>query len=166
MVWISGASSGIGKELALVLAKNGVRLCLSARRETELEKVKKDCLAASGNQLMPDDVLVLKMDMLETDKQQEHFERVLAYFGQIDVLVNNAGRSQRAKWQDVELSVDREVFELDVFSVVSLTRIYANFLLRTGRKGHVAVTSSAAGLIGVPGSCSYVGAKFAIHVNH
>lgn len=165
MVWISGASSGIGKQLAVVLAKNGVRLCLSARREAELEKVKQECLAASGSQLSSDDVLVLKMDMLETDKHEANFERVLAYFGQIDVLVNNAGRSQRAKWQDVNLNVDREVFELDVFSVVNLTRIYVKHLLATGHKGHVAVTSSSAGLIGVPDSCSYVGAKFAIHVN-
>lgn len=165
VVWISGASSGIGKHLALVLAKHGVRLCLSARRQAELELVRTECLAVAGSLLQPNDVLVLQMDVLRTDEQKTHFNRVLDHFGRIDVLVNNAGRSQRANWQDVELTVDREVFDLDVFAVVNLTRIYLNHVLQTQRKGHVAVTSSAAGLIGVPSSCSYVGAKFAIHVS-
>lgn len=164
VVWVTGASSGIGKQLAIVLAQHGVRLCLAARREVELEQVKQECLAASSNQLKPDDVLVLKMDLLEFNNHQTYFNKVLAHFGHIDVLVNNAGRSQRANWQDVDIQVDRDVFELDVFSVVNLTRIYVNYLLKSCKRGHVAVTSSSAGLIGVPGSCSYVGAKFAIHV--
>lgn len=165
MVWVTGASSGIGKQLALVLATNGVRLCLAARREVELEQVKQACLTASDGQLNADDVLVLKMDLLEFGKHQSYFDKVVAHFGHIDVLVNNAGRSQRANWQDVDIQVDRDVFELDVFSVIHLTRIYVNYLLNSKKQGHVAVTSSSAGLIGVPDSCSYVGAKFAIHVS-
>lgn len=165
VVWVTGASSGIGKHLALALAKHGVRLCLAARREVELEQVKKECLSASNNQLNPDDVLVLKMDLLQFNNHQTYFNKVLAHFGHIDVLVNNAGRSQRANWQDIDIQVDRELFELDVFSVVNLTRIYVNYLLKSNKRGHVAVTSSVAGLIAVPGSCSYVGAKFAIQVS-
>lgn len=165
VVWVTGASSGIGKQLALVLAKHGVRLCLAARRQVELEQVKQECLDVAKNQLKPEDVLVLPMDLLQFNNHQTYFNKVLEHFGHIDVLVNNAGRSQRANWHEVDIEVDRELFELDVFSVVSLTRIYVNYLLKSKKRGHVAVTSSSAGLIPVPSSCSYSGAKFAIHVN-
>lgn len=162
MIWITGASSGIGKSLAIVLARHGIKLCLSARREEELEKVKLECLA--GSPLKSSDIFVLKMDMLETDKHQEYFDQVLKYFGQVDVLVNNAGRSQRALWQDIDLKVDRELFDLDLFSVVNLSRIYVRHVVKNSLEGHIAITSSSAGLLGVPNSCSYVGAKHALHV--
>lgn len=165
VVWVTGASSGIGKGLAICLAKNGVKLVLSARREDELEKVKQDCLNLSSKLLSKDDILVLKMDMLEISKQEEHFETVINHFGGLDVLVNNAGRSQRAPWELVELSVDRELFELDVFSVINLCRIAVKYFDKINKRGHLAVTSSGAGIVGVPFSPSYCGAKHAIHVN-
>ncbi|KAJ6635806.1 Dehydrogenase/reductase SDR family member 7 [Pseudolycoriella hygida] len=161
VVWITGASSGIGKSLAIVLARHGVKLCLSARREDELEITKQQCLAESS--LKPSDILVLKMDMLQNDKHEDYFNRVVQHFGRIDVLVNNAGRSQRALWQNIDLQVDRALFELDVFSVVNLTRIYVKYVEKNSFEGHVVVTSSGAGLIGVPNSGSYVGAKHALH---
>lgn len=164
MVWITGASSGIGKYLAIVLARNGVRLCLSSRREAELEAVKELCLRASNGSLAANDVMVVKMDMLEISQHHHCFDRVIKHFGNVDVLVNNAGRSQRAAWQDIHLTVDRELFELDVFSVVNLSRCYIKYLLANNVTGHIAVTSSGAGLLGVPMSGSYVGAKHALHV--
>lgn len=165
MVWITGASSGIGKHLALVLAQNGVRLCISARRETELEHVKSECVRVSNTQLQSNDVLVLKMDMLDFDGHQKYFDHVLRHFGHIDILVNNAARSQRANFENIPIEIDRELFELGVFSVINLSRIFVKYLLRTNRKGHIAVTSSLAGLTSFTGSCSYVGAKFALHVS-
>jgi len=161
VVWVTGASSGIGKSLAIVLARHGVKVCLSARREEVLEKVKLECLA--GSPLKPADIFVLKMDMLQTEKHQEYFDQVIKHFGRVDVLVNNAGRSQRALWQNIDLQVDRELFELDVFSVVNLSRIYVKYVEKNSLEGHIAVTSSSAGLLGVPNSGSYVGAKHAIH---
>lgn len=141
-----------------------MKLCLSARRENELEKVKQECLLASSS-LKPADIFVLKMDMLQTDKHEEYFGQVIKHFGQVDVLVNNAGRSQRALWQNIELKVDRELFDLDVFSIVNLSRVYIRYVEKHSLVGHIAVTSSTAGLLGVPNSCSYVGAKHAIHVS-
>lgn len=164
VVLITGASSGIGKYLAIVLARNGVRLCLSARREAELEAVKELCLRASNGALAANDVMVMKMDMLDIPQHQHYFDRVVKHFGHVDVLVNNAGRSQRAAWQDIELTVDRELFDLDVFAVVNLSRCYIKYLLAKNVIGHIAVTSSAAGLLGVANSASYVGAKHALHV--
>lgn len=166
VVWITGASSGIGKYLALELAKHGVKLCISARRELELEKVKEECLVQSSSLLKPNDILVLKMDMLEIDKHKEHFEKVLTHFdGQLDILVNNAGRSQRAKWEEIDVQIDRDLFELDVFSILNLSRIFVRHIEKYSRKGHLAVVSSLAGVIIAPNSASYVGAKFAINVS-
>lgn len=164
-VWITGASSGIGKQLAIVLAQNGVKLCISARRENELNNVKAECLNKSKI-LNDNDILILKMDMLDIDSHQLCFEKVLAHFGMINVLVNNAGRSQRANWEDIELTVDRELFELDVFSILNLSRIYVRYVERNNLPGHLVVTSSAAGLMIVPFSASYCGAKYAINVSY
>lgn len=117
--------------------------------------------------LKPEDILVLPMDILDNDKHQQHFDKVVKHFnGQLDVLVNNAGRSQRAQFKDIELKVDREMFELDVFSIINLTRIYVNYVVKERNGvGHVAVTSSSVGLMAVPNSASYNGAKHAIHVS-
>lgn len=164
VVWITGASSGIGRALAISLAKNGVRLALSARREPELQDVRKDCLEQSAGLLSPNDVLVLPMDMLELATHQQRFDQVLQHFGSIDVLVNNAGRSQRASWEDIVVQVDRDLFELDVFSVMHLSRIVVrHFVKQTGGRGHLAVTSSMAGMCPVPFSATYCAAKHALN---
>lgn len=160
VVWITGASSGIGKQLAIELAKHHVKLCISARSSDRLQAVKEECLKQS-KLLRPNDIFVLKMDMLDIDQHQRYFDTVVNHFGGLDILVNNAGRSQRASFEEIDLSVDRELFELDVFSIVNLTRIYVRHC--KGR-GHVAVTSSSVGLISVPNSASYTAAKHAIHV--
>lgn len=157
---MTGASSGIGKALAIELAKNNVKLVISSRNVDQLEAVKAECLKQS-KRLQPNDVMVLKLDMLEIDSHQKCFDAVIKYFGEIDILVNNAGRSQRAEFEEIDLMVDRALFELDVFSIVNLTRIYVR---HTKGQGHVAVTSSSLGLISAPNSASYTAAKHAIHV--
>lgn len=102
--------------------------------------------------------------MTDIQSQRKHFLHAVRHFGSVDVLVNNAGRSQRAMWADTELSVDKELFELNVFSVINLTRVALEHFRARG-VGHVAVVSSLAGVIGVPYSGSYTGSKHAIHVN-
>ncbi|XP_023307571.2 dehydrogenase/reductase SDR family member 7 [Lucilia cuprina] len=164
VVWITGASSGIGKGLALNLARHGVRLVLSARREALLEEVKEECLAEAKGLLAAKDVLVLPMDMLKLETHNRCLLEVLNYFGKLDILVNNAGRSQRANWEDIDIQVDRELFELDVFSVLHLSRLVVHYFLeQAGGKGHIAATSSVAGLTTVPFSASYCGAKHALN---
>ncbi|XP_071447907.1 dehydrogenase/reductase SDR family member 7 isoform X2 [Hetaerina americana] len=111
-----------------------------------------------------DDIFVLPMDVTNLESHQACFDKVIAEFGQLDILVNNAGRSQRANWEEIETQVDQEMFNLNVLSVISLTRVAVRyFMAREEGGGHVAVTSSVAGLFGVPFSGSYTGAKHAIH---
>lgn len=162
--WITGASSGIGKSLALELAKNSVKLVLSARRTEELNKVKEECLKISPH-INEENILVLPMDLLDFESHESKFKTVLDTFGNLDILVNNAGRSQRVKsWDSIDIKVDRELFELDVFSVVNLTRVVVKyFKTHKNGQGHIAITSSGAGLVPVPFSPTYCGAKFAIN---
>ncbi|XP_001603507.1 dehydrogenase/reductase SDR family member 7 [Nasonia vitripennis] len=161
VVWITGASSGIGEHLAYELAKGGCKLVLSARREAELYKVKTNCLAINPN-LQDHDIHVLVFDVRAIESHQRVFDNVLSTYGRLDVLVNNAGRSQRAHWEQIDLAVDKEVFDLNTFSVVHLTRLAVKQFLHQGG-GHVAVTSSLAGILGAPFSASYTGSKHAIH---
>ncbi|XP_069688763.1 dehydrogenase/reductase SDR family member 7-like isoform X2 [Periplaneta americana] len=161
VVWITGASSGIGEHIALALAKGGAKLVLSARRFNELERVKQACLEV-GKNLRDPDILVLPMDVTVTDRMEFHFRQVLEHFGKLDILVNNAGRSQRAMWEDIELGVDREMFDLNVFGVIALSRIVVRHFQKK-KEGHVVVTSSLAGVKAAPFSGSYSGAKHALH---
>jgi NADP-dependent 3-hydroxy acid dehydrogenase YdfG len=91
VVWITGASSGIGEALAKQYARQGAKLVLSARRVAELERVKQACIELGS---AASDVFVLPMDLLKVDDMPEQVELVLSHFGQLDVLINNAGISQ------------------------------------------------------------------------
>ncbi|KAG8223158.1 hypothetical protein J437_LFUL015370 [Ladona fulva] len=161
VIWVTGASSGIGEATAVALASGGAQLVISARRESELERVKNRCI--EEGKLKGEDIYVLPMDVTVMDKHQEYFDDVIRKFGKLDMLVSNAGRSQRANWEEIETAVDQEMFELNVFSVMSLTRIAVKYFLTRKEGGHVAVTSSIAGVLGVPFSGSYNGAKHALH---
>ncbi|KAL7726820.1 hypothetical protein ACLKA6_017230 [Drosophila palustris] len=164
VVWITGASSGIGRALAVSLARQGVRLVLSARRVEQLERVQEECLAVARGLLATKDVLILPMDMLQLDKHESCLFKVLNHFDRLDVLVNNAGRSQRANWTEIEIQVDRDLFELDVFSVVHLSRLVVRYFMeQNGGRGHIAATSSIAGFSPVPFSATYCAAKHALN---
>lgn len=162
VVFITGASSGIGEYTAYALAKHGVKLVLAARRRNELERVKRKCLELSNGSLIDSDVLVIAMDMCDLVSHKMHFQNAIRHFGHVDVLFNNAGRSQRAMWENIDITVDKDLFELNVFSVINLSRVALEHFNQRG-EGHVAVTSSLAGVIGVAYSGSYTGAKHAIH---
>ncbi|XP_046687421.1 dehydrogenase/reductase SDR family member 7-like [Homalodisca vitripennis] len=158
VIWITGASSGIGASLAEVLAANGAKLVISARNAGNLSKVKQKCIAAG---LPATDVLILPMDVLEIQKHEQYFQQVIAHYGQLDILVNNAGRSQRALWEDIDIAVDKEIFKLNVFSVVSLARLAVRYFNEKGG-GHLVTMSSLAGVVGAPYSGSYTATKHAI----
>lgn len=119
--------------------------------------------ALSKGKLIKTDILVLPLDVSDIKSHQGLFDEVIEAFGNLDILVNNAGRSQRAIWEDIEIEVDRNLFELNVFGMINLSRIAVKYFLSKGQ-GHIAVTSSTAGIIGAPFSGSYTASKHAIHV--
>ncbi|CAG7815517.1 unnamed protein product [Allacma fusca] len=87
IVWITGASSGIGEAIAKQLAEAGAKLVLSARRTTELERVKKECLKNSG--LHDSDILVLPLDVTNFESHEKSLEKVLDHFGTLDVFLTS-----------------------------------------------------------------------------
>lgn len=120
-------------------------------------------LEASKGLLTDRDILVIPLDVTDTSTHATAFDRAVRHFGHVDVLYNNAGRSQRAFWEDIDLEVDKEMFNLNVFGVVNLSRIAVAHFKKRG-SGIVAVNSSIAGVLGVPFSGTYTGSKHAIHV--
>ncbi len=156
VVWITGASSGIGEAMALQFAQEGARLVLSARRESELERVK----IATG--LAPSEVLVLPLDMEQEGLFEAAVDKVISHFGQIDVLVNNAGISQRGHVQHSGMDVYKRLINLNYLAVVALTKAVIPIFLKQ-KSGHFVAISSISGKLGSPMRAGYAASKHALH---
>lgn len=155
VVWITGASSGIGEATAYAFAREGARLILSSRRPDELERVRRACER-------PDDHLVIPLDLTRTADFPAAVAEVLARRGHIDVLLNNGGVSQRALAADADLAVERALMEVNYFGPVALTKAVLPSMLAR-RAGHLAIVSSVMGYLGTPGRSTYAAAKHALH---
>ena len=151
VVWITGASSGIGEALAYAFAAEGALLVLSARREEELQRVAKAC----GN------AYVLPFDMLSVAEHADRVQEVINTYGRLDYLVLNAGVSQRSFVKDTAFDVYRRLFEVNFFSIVSLTQ--AVLPIFTAQKSGVFVPiASVAGRISTPRRAAYGATKHAL----
>lgn len=160
VAWITGAGSGVGRATALELASHGVKVVLSDVDEQAIEDVKYTLVAQEL--LSERDVLVLPMDVTKFDEHSKLFEKVLERFNRLDILVNCAGRSQSARFQDISMEVHKAMFDLNVFSHVHLTQtVIPHWLER--RSGHVVVISSVASKIALPDSATYNATKAALH---
>jgi NAD(P)-dependent dehydrogenase (short-subunit alcohol dehydrogenase family) len=157
-VWITGGSSGIGEALALQFSSEGAKIVLSSRREEELNRVRSLCI---NRGLDAGHVLVLPLDVTDHESMPAAVERVTGAFGGIDMLINNAGISQRSLCVDTDMSVYRQIFEVDVLGQIALTKTVLPLMLEQ-RSGHIAITSSVAGKIGVPQRTGYCAAKHAV----
>ena len=151
---ITGASSGIGEALALQASRQGARLILTSRRESELARVRGLCER-------PEQVALLPLDLTAFDPA-DALRRAEAFFGQVEVLVNNAGWSQRSLTVDTQMETYRRLMELDFFAPVALTRAVLPGMLARGG-GHVVMVSSVVGKFGAPLRSGYAAAKHALH---
>lgn len=155
VIWITGASSGIGEALAYAFSAEGARLILSSRRVEELERVKKTCLHS-------EQVKILPLDLLDASLLEARTAQAIAAFGQIDIMVHNGGISQRSLVIETDMAVHRQLMELDYFSYVALTRyLLPHFAAR--QSGHFVVVSSVMGKLGTPMRSAYAAAKHALH---
>ncbi|XP_036240850.1 dehydrogenase/reductase SDR family member 7 [Molothrus aeneus] len=159
VVWVTGASSGIGEELSYQLAKLGALLAISARREDELQRVKKKCLQISS--LSENDILVLRLDLTDRSSHEAATNSVLKHFGKIDVLVNNGGRSQRSLFVDTNLDVYNAIIELNYLGTISLTKYVLNHMIQR-KKGKIVTVSSVMGIMGAPLATGYCASKHAL----
>lgn len=156
VVWITGASSGLGEALAKECALQGAQVILTARRFEELEKVRVSLLH-------PDQHFSVCADITNEEQVRHAYEQVLAHKGRIDWLINNAGLSQRALITDTTMQTERAIMEVDYFSQVYLTKtVLPTFLAQ--KSGRIAFVSSVAGLLGTQYRATYSAAKAAIHM--
>ena len=155
VIWITGASSGIGKALAVELSKNNCKLILSARRGDVLNEVKKEC---SNNR----NIEVLPFDLADYQNMQEICKEAINYFSKIDILINNGGISQRSLIIDTDISVDKKLMEIDYLGTVALTKaLLPHFILN--KSGHFVTVTSLMGKFSSPYRSAYCGAKHALH---
>ncbi|XP_070577040.1 dehydrogenase/reductase SDR family member 7-like [Ptychodera flava] len=159
VIWITGASSGIGEELAYQLSGIGSKLILSARRKSELERVKSTCLQRGVTE--DEDIMILPLDLSVFDSHPSAAQKVLSKFDKIDILVNNAGRTQRSYAPDTSFEVDKECIKLNVIGTMSLTKAVLPDMVKR-KSGHIVIISSIAGKIPAALQTAYCGAKFAL----
>ncbi len=152
VVWITGASSGIGEALAREYARRGARLVLSARSQDKLQSLADE---------LGGETLVLPLDVTDFDAMPAKTEQVLQHFGQIDILINNAGVSQRGWAEACGFAVDRRLMDINFFGPVALTRAVLPHMRRR-KQGVIAVTSSVMGKVQTPRRTAYAASKHAI----
>lgn len=155
-VWITGASSGIGEALAYAFAEQGANLILSSRNEKELCRVRAAC---SPN---AQEIQVVPLDVSKYDEVFKIAEKVLSQVGKIDVLINNAGISQRGLAQDTDFEVVKKIMDIDYFGTIALTKAVLPSMLMH-KLGHIVVVTSVVGHVGTPGRSAYSAAKHALH---
>jgi dehydrogenase/reductase SDR family protein 7 len=162
VIWVVGASSGIGASLAEQLAACGAKLVISGTKTNNLYTVKQKCLN-QNSKLTSDDVLVLPFDISDIEGHKRRYDQVIEQFGHLDILVNNAGRACLEMFEDTSSELDRELFGINVFGVIALTRLVVKDWYATKRPGYITVTSSIAGKQGTPVSAAYAASKHALH---
>ncbi|PSQ96284.1 MAG: short chain dehydrogenase [Bacteroidetes bacterium SW_9_63_38] len=155
LVWITGASSGIGEALAYDLSRRGARLVLSSRRGDALCDVRERCVR-------PEEHVVQTLDLAEPESLHAAAERVRSEVGPVDVLINNGGISQRGTAADTDMAAVRRIMEVNFFGAVELTKAVLPTMQRRGR-GHIAVVSSVVGKFSTPLRTSYAASKHALH---
>ena len=155
VVIITGASSGIGRALAEVFGRAGAKIVITGRNEANLSETSRQ-LAAQGIDNLP----VVADVSVEADNRRMADEAVRRH-GRIDVLINNAGISMRALFEDVDLDVIRKVMDINFYGTLYATKYCLPHLLKTG--GSVVGISSIAGFRGLPARAGYSASKFAVN---
>ena len=154
-VWITGASSGIGRALSIELSLQNAKLILSSRDVNSLELVKKECKT-------PQNITVIPLDLEDYTRFSKKVTEAIAAFGTIDILVNNGGISQRSLIKDTDILVDKRIIEVNYLGTVALTKAILPHFIQN-KRGHFVVTTSIVGKIGTPLRSSYAASKHALH---
>lgn len=156
VIWITGGSSGIGEATAYRAIAKGAKVIVSSNQKEELETVAEKCRNMGG------EAKALFLDLSDSESMPQRVKEAIAIFGQIDVLYNNGGLSQRAFALDAGMDVQRKIMEINYFGAIYLTQLVLPHMLKNG-SGQLAVTTSIAGKFGAPGRSAYCAAKHALY---
>lgn len=155
IVWITGASSGIGEALTYLLNTKDCKLIISARREEELNKVKQQCNT-------PENIKIIPIDLEDHDKMALIAEKAISLYGKIDVLINNAGISQRSLIKDTNFEVYKKLIDINYLGTIALTKAILPHFIKQ-KSGNFTTITSLMGKFGSPYRSGYCGAKHALH---
>lgn len=155
VVLITGGTSGIGKALALVFGREGARVVITGRNEANLQ------MASQELQNHQISYLAIQADVSCQEDCERMVSQTIKEFGQLDILINNAGISMRALFKDLDLAVIKQVMDINFYGTVYATKFSLPYILAT--KGSIIGISSIAGYRGLPGRTGYSASKFAMH---
>ncbi len=156
VILITGASSGIGKSLAEEFASRGANVVLGARQYVKLCEISDNIIKKYNVKS-----LAIQLDVTNEEDCRNFVNQALYSMGKIDVLVNNAGISMRALFNDLDLKVLRQIMDINFWGTVYCTKYALPELLKV--KGSVVGVSSIAGYKGLPGRTGYSASKFAMN---
>jgi dehydrogenase/reductase SDR family protein 7B len=156
VVWITGASSGIGEALANAFAELGSKIIISSNDADGLERVKKTCSKNAAA------VICTPFDLAETSEIEKIVKEKIKELGKIDYLLNIGGVSQRSKITETPLWLDRKIFEINYFGTIALTKAVLPYMI-LNKSGHILATSSISGRFGFPLRSAYSASKQALH---
>lgn len=155
IIWITGASSGIGEALTYQLNKMGHKLVISARREAVLEKVRNSCVT-------PRNVAILPLDLSNFESLPSLVQAAITKHGKIDILINNGGISQRSLIIDTQFEVFKKMIDVNYLGTIKLTNSILPYFAKN-KSGHFVTITSLMGKFGSPYRSGYCGAKHALH---
>lgn len=153
-VVVTGASSGIGKYVAIEFAKQDAEVVIAARNAEKLNEVKKIILKNNG------DVIDVIADVSVKEDCKKIIDKAVEQYGKIDILINNAGISMRAKFEELDVSVIERLMAVNFFGTVYCTKYALPYIKE--QKGSVVGVSSVAGFAPLPGRTGYSASKFAM----
>ena len=157
VVWITGASSGIGEGIVKNLAVRNVKMIISSRREEALLEVANACAEEARK-----NIKILPLDLGQPDTLDQKVQDAESLFGRVDVVIHSGGISQRSKILDTNIDVYRRLMEIDYFSTVILTKALLPGMISRGG-GHIVPITSLTGIFGSPWRSGYAAAKHALH---
>ncbi|GGW64261.1 short-subunit dehydrogenase [Winogradskyella epiphytica] len=155
IIWITGASSGIGKAIALQLAEQNCKLILSSRRTSDLQEVRLLCAN-------PKNIEILPFDLADYLQMKPIVKEAISKFGKVDILINNGGVSQRSLIIETDISVDKKLVEVNYLGTIALSKALLPHFV-SNQSGHFVTVSSLMGKFSSPYRSSYCGAKHALH---
>lgn len=155
IVWITGASSGIGEALVYEYFKAGDKLIISGRNRDELFRVKGNCQNSFN-------VHVLAFDLSETETLLNKAEDAIKIFGKIDILINSGGVSQRALSLETSLTTEQKIMDTNFWGTVVLSKAVLPLMIKSGG-GQIVVISSLVGKFGTKFRSAYSASKHALH---
>jgi len=156
IIWITGASSGIGKALLHECIVRGATVIASSNQISELETV----IASEGEN--GERIISAPFDLSDTSGIEEIVEAVIRKTGSIDYLINLGGVSQRALISETPLWLDRKIMEINYFGTIALSKAVLPYMIKQNH-GHILVTSSISGRFGFPLRSAYSASKQALH---